>query len=64
MSVDSDGNMTIDTSAAMESTPFKVSVVVGAQTIEYDFSVMIFDCTPSITFPSLALAYAGEVGQA
>ena len=62
VSIDPEGNLTINTSAAMESTPFKVSVVVGAQTIEYAFNVTIFDCFPLITFPNLASAYVGEIG--
>ena len=55
VSMSSSGSLSIDTSAVSQSTIQTVSVVVGSQTIESDsFSAPeVFDCIPSLTFPSL-----------
>ena len=63
MSIDLDGTLKIDTSAAMASTPFKVLVVVGSQTIEYIFNILIKDCIPFITFPKMEAAYVSKVSE-
>ena len=54
------GVMAVDTSATLSSTKFKISVVVGSQTIESsEFSIEEYDCIPTTKFPNLKGEYVG-----
>ena len=62
VSMASSGSLTIDTLAAMTITYFKVSVVVGSQTIQSTLlSIEVFDCTKFISFPNLELMYGQKL---
>jgi hypothetical protein len=65
VSMDSTGSLEIDTSIALAPTSYAVTVIVGSQTSEsFIFSVEVFDCTPSVTFPDLLPEYIGKEGMA
>ena len=62
VSMDSSGSLTVDASNALAPTSYAVTVTVGSQlktSVSSTFSMEVFDCTQSVTFPDLLPEYIG-----
>ena len=48
------GTLSIDTTKAIKTVSYKVSVVVGFQTVESEtYTIEVYDCGQLVTFPNL-----------